>query len=146
MPDPNNYLLGTSHLEIARLRKQAAIFASETATLLDRIGVQHHWHAIDVGCGPIGILNLLCDRIGISGSVVGVDANAEMLDVAKTITSESGNNIRLIHADARATGLPRDSFDLVHERLVLINVPDPERVVEEMVGLASRRGCGSTRC
>jgi trans-aconitate methyltransferase len=32
--------------------------------LLDRVGVAEGWQAIDLGCGPSGILDLLADRVG----------------------------------------------------------------------------------
>ena len=39
-------------------------------------------------------------------------------------------------ADARDTGLPSGSFDLVHARTVLVTVPEPAVVVAEMARLA----------
>jgi hypothetical protein len=33
------------------------------------------------------------------------------------------------------TGLPRASFDGAHMRLLLVNVPEPERIVREMVSV-----------
>ncbi len=43
-------------------------------------------------------------------------------------------------ADARRTGLPSGSFDLVHARTLLITVPEPAAVVAEMVRLARPGG------
>jgi len=42
--------------------------------------------------------------------------------------------------DATGLSLPSDSFDLVHERTVLLNVADPQKVVAEMVRVARRGG------
>src|SRR5262245_30366457 len=42
--------------------------------------------------------------------------------------------------DAYDTGLPRASFGGAHMRLVLINVPEPERIVSEMVSLVRPGG------
>ncbi len=42
--------------------------------------------------------------------------------------------------DARATSLPSGSFDLVHARLLLINVPWPDEVVAEMTRLTRPGG------
>jgi SAM-dependent methyltransferase len=49
-------------------------------------------------------------------------------------------NVEVLQGDAKATGLPKASFDVVHARLVLVNVPDPQRVVQEMVDLARPGG------
>jgi len=43
-------------------------------------------------------------------------------------------------ADARHTGLPSGSFDLVHTRALLVNVPEPAQVAAEMVRLARPGG------
>jgi len=37
-------------------------------------------------------------------------------------------------------GLPHESFDVATARLVLLNIPEPERIVAEMVALVKRRG------
>jgi ubiquinone/menaquinone biosynthesis C-methylase UbiE len=42
-------------------------------------------------------------------------------------------NVRLLEADAYASGLPPDSLDLAHERLVLNKATAPEAEVREMV-------------
>ena len=46
----------------------------------------------------------------------------------------------VVTADARHTGLPPDSFDLVHARTVLVTIPEPEEVLAEMVRLARPGG------
>ncbi len=57
-----------------------------------------------------------------------------MIGFAQRSIAERGlANVMLIQADARATGLETDSFDLAHERLVLITLTSPQAVVDEMV-------------
>jgi SAM-dependent methyltransferase len=46
----------------------------------------------------------------------------------------------MIEADARHTGLAGGSFDLVHARALLINVPEPFEVLAELVRLARPGG------
>jgi SAM-dependent methyltransferase len=48
--------------------------------------------------------------------------------------------VTIVAADARATGLPPGSFDLVHARTLLVNVPDPAEILAEMVRLAKPGG------
>jgi SAM-dependent methyltransferase len=48
--------------------------------------------------------------------------------------------VEVLEADAKSTRLPRASFDVVHARLVLVNVPEPQHVVEEMIALARPGG------
>jgi SAM-dependent methyltransferase len=64
-----------------------------------------------------------------------------MLAVAEEVVAERRlANVRLVHGDATATGLPRATFDLAHARLVLVNVPQPERVLSEMAALVRPGG------
>jgi SAM-dependent methyltransferase len=46
----------------------------------------------------------------------------------------------VVTADARHTGLPAGSFDLVHARTLLITIPEPAEVLAEMVRLARPGG------
>jgi ubiquinone/menaquinone biosynthesis C-methylase UbiE len=45
-----------------------------------------------------------------------------------------------VAADARHTGLPSGTFDLVHARTLLVNIPELAEVVAEMVRLAKPGG------
>lgn len=135
------YVLGTSDAELARLRRQNEALADETRWLFDRLDLPPAASALDVGCGPAGVLELLARRVGPGGRVVGLDVSDVMLRHARQLLDAAGvAGVELLRADAAATGLPRGSFDLVHERLVLVNVPNPEAIVREMVSLARPGG------
>jgi SAM-dependent methyltransferase len=49
-------------------------------------------------------------------------------------------NVEIIEGDARRTGLAGSSFDVVHARALLINIPDPAAVVAEMARLVRPGG------
>jgi ubiquinone/menaquinone biosynthesis C-methylase UbiE len=49
-------------------------------------------------------------------------------------------NVEIIEADARYTGLPDASFDLVHARTLLVNNSDPGSVLTEMARLVRPGG------
>jgi SAM-dependent methyltransferase len=135
------YFLGYRWAERERLQRQAVEIAAESRWLLDRIGVPEGAQAVDVGCGPRGCLDLLAERVGSTGTVTGVDRDEESVRIARRFVSERHlGNARVIHADARATGLPRRAFDLALARLVLVNVPYPEEIVAEMVALVRPGG------
>jgi SAM-dependent methyltransferase len=141
MQDPNSYVLGTDPIERERLSNQSARLAPEANWLLDQVGIQPGARAVDVGCGPLGILDLLAERVGTSGTVVGVEREPHLLNIARATLAERGfPNVQVQLGDATATGLPQDRFDLAHERLVLIVSPQPERVVAEMVRLVRPDG------
>ncbi len=50
------------------------------------------------------------------------------------------SNVEVLCVDARETGLPAGSFDLVTARLVLVNVPQPEMILKEMIRLVRPGG------
>jgi SAM-dependent methyltransferase len=73
--------------------------------------------------------------------VIGVERSEEAVTRAKKLLDELGlTNVDVRLGDGRDTGLPRDSFDLVTSRLVLVNVPEPEALVTEAVALAKPGG------
>jgi ubiquinone/menaquinone biosynthesis C-methylase UbiE len=92
--------------------------------MMDRINIKSGARAVDVGCGPIGITNLLSDRVGANGVVIGVEREPRFFEMARSEQSKRGlRNVQLVNADALKTGLDKNSCDFVHERLVLINIP-----------------------
>ena len=135
------YALGRNAAESARLQRQADELAPDSAALLARVGLRPGRRAIDLGCGPRGILDLLAARVAPGGQVVGLDADpAHTAMAAGFVSSQMLRDVRIVTADARRTGLRSASFDLVHARTLLVNVPQPEAVVAEMVRLAKPGG------
>ncbi|MBV9534673.1 MAG: hypothetical protein JO321_04575, partial [Solirubrobacterales bacterium] len=76
------YLLGDSPEEIRHLVEQAEVYAKEAGELLDLIGLGAGSAAIDVGCGVLGVVHLLAERVGPEGRVVGLDREARMVESA----------------------------------------------------------------
>jgi ubiquinone/menaquinone biosynthesis C-methylase UbiE len=110
--------------------------------MLDRIGVAPGWRCVDLGCGPRGITDLLSTRVGPTGRVVGLDADAVFLDYARHDAYLRGVvNVDFVTGDAFHTGLPAGSFDLVHTRFVLSNVGNAEGLLEECARLTCPGGC-----
>lgn len=135
------YALGRDPAESARLRRQSDELRVDSAALLDRVGLGPGQSAIDIGCGPSGILELLAERVSSGGRVVGLDADPAHAAMARQFaTKRQLPGVEIVQADARRTGLPSSSFDLVHARTVLITVPEPAEVLAEMTRLARPGG------
>jgi SAM-dependent methyltransferase len=130
------YVLGGTETEQQRLVAQAAEFEEQSRWLLDQIGIEPGWRAVDIGCGPIGVLDLLSERVGEGGSIVGVEREERFVTMARSEIARRGlRNVAVVHADALNTGLQKPAFDLVHERLVMINVPTRDALLREMLAL-----------
>src|SRR3954454_2496456 len=124
------YTLGSDPAELLRLRRQSDELRTHSASLLDRAEISPGQRALDLGCGPSGIVDLLAERVGPRGSVVGMDINEASVRLAREHVTQLGLvNVSVAVGDARATGLPAASFDLVHARTLLINIPKPDEVV-----------------
>ena len=135
------YSLGSSEGERARLQRQADELAPDSRALLDRVGLRPGQSAIDLGCGPHGIVDLLAVRVSPGGRVVGLDADAVHTAMAAELVAERGlHGEQILTGDARRTGLPSRSFELVHTRTLLITIPEPAEVIAEMVRLARPGG------
>ena len=73
--------------------------------------------------------------------MVGIERSPEAVELAQRFVRERAlDNVEVVLADARSTGLPGDSFDLATARLVLVNVPDPEQIIAEAVALVRSGG------
>jgi SAM-dependent methyltransferase len=74
--------------------------------------------------------------VGPTGSVTAVDIDPAHVALARKFVANRGlDNVEVVQSDARALNLATESFDLVHARLLLVNIPSPEQVVAEMVRL-----------
>jgi ubiquinone/menaquinone biosynthesis C-methylase UbiE len=92
---------------------------------------------LDIGCGG-GIYAREWARLG-AARVAGVDFSAAMLaEAARTCAGMA--NVSFHQGDARATGLPDASADLVYERALIHHVPDLAACVAEAYRLLDAGG------
>jgi SAM-dependent methyltransferase len=132
----SGYLLAQGPNEIQRLQSWGRVWEPEAETMLDQIGVQPGWRCLDLGCGPMGILRALSRRVGDAGQVVAADISPQQLDAARELTHHEGlTNIEFVQADAIDTGLPRESFDLVHVRFLFTPLGRDETLMQELLRL-----------
>jgi SAM-dependent methyltransferase len=137
----DQYFLGYRPAEQERLQEQAMLLADEAAWLFDRVGLGAGQSVIELGCGPRGCLDLLAERVGPNGDVVGIERSPDAVALARQLLRELElTNVVVRRGDARATGLARGEFDLATARLVLVNVPAPEEIVAEAVALVRPGG------
>ena len=132
-----NYPIENRAGEIERLRIQGAAMAPDCRVMLERIGVASGWRCLDIGCGPRGITDLMSERVGPTGSVVGLDMDEQFLAHAR---ANVRGNIEFRRGDAYSSDLPDGAFDLVHMRFVASTAGDPERLLREAIRLARAGG------
>jgi ubiquinone/menaquinone biosynthesis C-methylase UbiE len=141
MQASEQYFLGHSPVEQRRLQQQARELAQESTWLFDQIGIGPGSRVVEIGCGPQGCLELLSDRVGPEGTVVGVELSEHSAEAARRFLADRGiTNAEVRQGHGGATGLETQSFDFATARLVLVNVPEPEKIVAEMVALVKPGG------
>jgi SAM-dependent methyltransferase len=124
VPEPK-YILGHSPAEIRRLMTQADILRPATERLLRAAGVSEGMRVLDLGCGAGDVSILAAEFVGPSGSVVGIDRNADVIAVANERARSSGlRNIDFRHVELHAFTSDA-SFDCVVGRYVLIHQANP---------------------
>lgn len=138
--DDATYILGHSQAEIRRLISQAAIIGTTTERLLRSAGIERGMRVLDLGCGAGDVSMLAGELVGASGSVVGIDRNAEVLAVARERAQAAGFlHVSFAEAsvDAFADSVP---FDLVIARYVLIYQVDPVAFLRAAASFATPGG------
>ena len=80
---------------------------------------------LDIGCGP-GTITLDLARRVAPGSVLGIDASADVIRRAEAARVETGvDNVRFTTGDVYALATDDAAFDVVHAHQVLQHLSDP---------------------
>src|SRR6266699_6514702 len=77
------YALGNAPEAFQRLLVQGQLFNPFTRRLLKDAGLRAGMQVLDVGCGPGDVSLLAAELVGEQGSVIGVDTNASVLQIAQ---------------------------------------------------------------
>jgi SAM-dependent methyltransferase len=116
--------------------EQEAMLDAQIAPLglaaMERARVAEGERAIDVGCGCGQTSLQLAERVGPSGSVLGVDVAAPMLARARARAAGRAN-LRFAHADAQTHRFD-ERFDLVFSRFGVMFFADPVAAFANLAG------------
>ena len=100
---------------------------------------------LDVGCGPGTITVGLAARAP-DGLVVGIDAAADVLAIARQTASDLGQaNVSFEVGDAYHLGFDDSAFDVVHAHQVLQHLSDPVAALTEMRRVCRQGGVVAAR-
>jgi ubiquinone/menaquinone biosynthesis C-methylase UbiE len=110
------------------------------APLLDVAGLRPGDRVLDVACGTGAVARVAAQRVGISGRVTGLDLNAGMLTVARSLAAPPGAAISWIERSALDTGLPDRGFDVVVCQQGLQFFADKTAALREMRRVLVPRG------
>jgi SAM-dependent methyltransferase len=103
-----------------------ATYDQVTIRQLSETGIAPGWSCLEVGSGSGSIARWLADQVAPVGTVVATDIDARWFGAERP-------NIEIRQHDIAADELEREAFDLAHERLVLIHLPERSRALRRMV-------------
>lgn len=106
-----------------------ALFAHWGPIVADAAGVKVGDRVLDVACGTGAATLAVAEKVGPSGHVVGLDANPEMLAVARRKPTE----IEWVEGTAEALPMPDESFDAVVSQFALMFFEDKPGALSEMM-------------
>jgi SAM-dependent methyltransferase len=128
---PGEYTIAGGLTDAQRLARQAHVMAQATEAFLVRVGLASGWECLDVGCGDGQVTIAMARVAGPSGRVVGVDADAEALELAREAAGRAGVSAEFVDEDA-ARPIATDAFNLAYARLLLSHLVDPAAAVRAM--------------
>jgi len=137
-PGPS-YVLGHAPDELARLERQAMIYAASTRALFVAAGLGPGQRVLDLGCGAGDVSLLAGELVGPAGEVVGVDRAAAAVATARArAQARADRHVTFLEAELDTIALP--PVDAVVGRFVLMHQPDPVQVLAHAATFARPGG------
>lgn len=122
------------------LAAQAALLWPQERPLMERLGVSRAGRLLDLGCGTGRLAGRMAEAWP-TVQVTGMDlCEAHLACGRRDFPPARVPNLRFQQGDARATGLPAGSFDVVVIRHMLQAIPDRQQVLAEAVRLLAPGG------
>src|SRR5436190_3519975 len=104
-----------------------SLFDPVTFRHLEDLAIGPGQRCWEVGAGGGSVVRWMADRVGPSGFVWATDLDVQWLEA-----DLQRPNVRISQHDLLGDELLEDRFDVVHERLVLVHIPERSAAVERM--------------
>ncbi len=131
----STYSLDNSSREApARFDALSGMFDRGTIRHLEDRGVSEGWRCLEVGGGGGSITTWLANLVGPKGHVVVTDIDPRYLEPL------AAQNVEVRKHNIVTDPLPDATFDLIHARLVLVHLPEREKVLTQLVSALTPGG------
>lgn len=118
--------------DAARLRERYSLSHFWAPGLVALAALQPGGRVLDVACGTGLVTHLAAAGVGPTGRVTGLDYNAGMLAVARSLPPPSGASVTWVEGDAGAMDFPDASFEVILCQQGLQFFPDKPASLREM--------------
>jgi 2-polyprenyl-3-methyl-5-hydroxy-6-metoxy-1,4-benzoquinol methylase len=136
----STYLLGHADAEVRRLLLQARLYDPYTEQALRLAGLRPGMRVLDVGCGPGDVSFVAARLVGPEGTVIGIDAADDIIELARDRATERGlTSVRFEQTTVGDLTLD-EPVDAVIGRLILMHLPDPAATLRQLAGLVRPGG------
>src|SRR5262245_14148002 len=113
MNETDTYMLGRSDRETRRLILQHQVYGPITRRFCEAAGIGAGMKVLDVGSGAGDVAMLVAEMVGLTGQIIGVDMNVEILETARARAQAVGwTNVTFQSGDVREIALDSD-FDAI---------------------------------
>jgi ubiquinone/menaquinone biosynthesis C-methylase UbiE len=131
-PGHEQWQVEGSAAELYQRHLVPAVTAGWAAGLLDRVGLRRGERVLDVACGTGVVARLAAERVGRTGRVAGIDINAAMLGVGRSLPAGPGARIGWVQGSVLSLPFAEASQDVVLCQLGLQFVPDRPAALAQM--------------
>jgi SAM-dependent methyltransferase len=128
----STYVLGHADVEVRRLLLQGRLYNDYTEHALRLAGLRPGMRVLDVGCGPGDVSSIAARLVGPTGTVLGVDAAPEMIELAGARAAEQGLSAVHFKRAGIDTITLEEPVDAVVGRLILMHLPDPAATLRRL--------------
>lgn len=139
-PQGSTYVLGHADAEVQRLLLQGRLYDDYTEHALRLAGLRPGMRVLDIGSGPGDVSFVAARLVGPTGTVLGVDAEPAMVELARARAGEKGlSTVHFMRSAIDAITLD-DPVDAVIGRLILMHLPDAAATLRHLVSFVRPGG------
>lgn len=110
------------------------MFDEPTFRRLREVGIRPGWDCLEIGAGGGSVARWLAEQVGPGGVVTATDLDTRWLQRLQL------PNLNVVRHDITRDRLPVLTYDVIHTRLVLTHLPEPEAVIDRLVRALRPRG------
>lgn len=137
--DDSHYAIAIGEEDKDRLLVLNEIYNPESFQLLKQY-VEKGKNVLELGCG-LGICSqYMAKLVGEKGSVLATDINQEQIDLAQKMKVDELKNLNFQKLSALELEKLEQKFDIIYVRFLLLHLPNPEKVLEQIKKVLSPNG------